>query len=397
MKIAYVTSRYPFPVEKGDKLRAYHQIRGLAQEHEVHVFALTHTAVSKENFEALDKFCASVSTFLIPNYMVPFNTAMALINGLPFQIGYFLDARTKKRFQSELIQLQPDHVIAQLIRTAEYVRNIPFAKTLDYMDTFSFGARQRRLSGPMLLRPFFRWEEKLLSKYERRVYASFNNHTIISSQDRDRLPLPYQQSVVVTPNGVDTSYFLPANPEKEWTVLFVGNMGYLPNVKAAEFLVRHVMPVIWKQRPDATVCIAGARPSKRVRRLAGRKITVTGWVDDIRENYARSEIFLAPMFSGMGLQNKILEAMAMEKPCVTTAIVNNAIGAEPGVHLAVGNSAQEIAGLVLRLLDDPAKMKAIGEAAREFVMLKFSWEEQNQMLNTLITQKNASKSEAILV
>jgi sugar transferase (PEP-CTERM/EpsH1 system associated) len=397
MKIAYVTSRFPFPVEKGDKLRAYHQIRSLSRKHDVYLFALTHSPVSKEHFNALEQFCAGVSTFLIPQYRMPFNTVISLMNGLPFQVAYFLDFTVKKQFQSELIQLQPDHVIAQLIRTSEYVRNIPFRKTLDYMDAFSFGAKQRRLTGQFLLRPFYQWEEKLLRKYERRVYASFDHHTIISNQDRDRLPLPYQKSVLVTPNGVDTKYFSPYESKSIWTVLFVGNMGYLPNVEAAEFLVKRVMPVVWKQRPEATVCLAGARPNRRVRHLVRHNVHVTGWVDDIRESYAQSEIFVAPMFSGMGLQNKILEAMSMTKPCVTTAIVNNAIGAQPGVHLALGNSAQEIAGQVLKLLHDTKRAHDMGNVARQFVKLDFSWDEQNKMLDSLITEKKECKKEETAV
>ncbi len=397
MKIAFVTSRFPFPVEKGDKLRAYHQIRSLSLKHEVHLLALTHCPISHEDLKSLGQYCTSVSTFLIPRYRIPLNAVMAMMNGLPFQVGYFLDSRVKKKFQSALIKLQPDHVIAQLIRTSEYVRNIPFAKTLDYMDAFSFGAKQRALSGQIFLRPLYQWEEKLLRNYERRVYGSFDHHTIISIQDRDRLPLPYQKSVLVTPNGVDTEYFAPFETTKKWTVLFVGNMGYLPNVEAAEYLVKRVMPVIWKEHPQATVCLAGARPSRRVRHLESKNVHVTGWVDDIRESYAQSEVFVAPMFSGMGLQNKILEAMSMTKPCVTTAIVNNAIGAEPGLHLALGNSVQEIGGQVLKLLMDQKKRNDMGNAARKFVELNYSWDEQNKLLDSLITQRKANKKEITVV
>lgn len=397
MKIAYVTSRFPYPVEKGDKLRAFHQIRSLARNHEVSLFALTHTPVSQEHLKPLEEYCTDIFTFRIPRYKMPFNTFRSLMNGLPFQVGYFLDQGMKKKFQSELIKLQPDHVIAQLIRTSEYVRNIPFSKTLDYMDAFSFGAKQRSIGGQILLRPLYRWEENLLRKYERRVYASFDHHTIISHQDRDRLPLPYQKSVIVTPNGVDTEYFSPYKAKSKWTVLFVGNMGYLPNVEAAEYLVRRVMPIIWQQHPEATVCLAGARPSRRVRQLARSNVLVTGWVDDIRESYAQSDIFVAPMFSGMGLQNKILEAMSMTKPCVTTAIVNNAIGAEPGIQLAVGNSAQEIAGQVLKLLLDVKRANEMGQVARQFVKSNFSWDEQNKTLESLISEKKAIKKEATIV
>lgn len=388
MKIAYVTSRYPFPVEKGDKLRAYHQLKGLSEVHEVHLFALTVDHVSEEQINALSDICASVNVFELKRWKIPFNVALGVLNGLPFQVAYFFDSGLKEQMQSAIIRLQPDHIVAQLIRTSEYVRNLPFDKSIDYMDTFSFGAKQRSMAGPLLMRPVYGLEHRLVTKYEQHIYAAFDHHYIISEQDRDRLPLPYPKSVKVIPNGVDTAYYTERDTgAAKWDILFVGNMGYRPNVEAAEFLVRRVMPLVWNEAPDATVGLAGARPSPLVKRLAGKRVVVTGWVDDIRNCYASSSVFAAPMFSGMGLQNKILEAMAMGTPSVTTSIVNNAIGAEPGKEIAVANSAPEMAHMILRLLRDRATAESIAKAARTFVVRRYDWGVQNKHLLNLISEQ----------
>ena len=396
MKIAYITSRYPFPVEKGDKLRAFHQIKGLARHHDVYLFALTDDEVSPEQRKALQDYCKDIFIYPVQKWKRLFNIARAVTYGLPFQVGYFFDQSTRRRMVREIIQVQPDHVVAQLIRTTEYVKHLPFRKTMDYMDVFSFGAAQRSANGPFLQRPFYAYEKRLVSKYEQRIYASFDRHMIISHQDRDRLPLPYPESVAVVPNGVDTNYYTPQKSSNQWTVMFVGNMGYEPNVEAAEFLVRRVMPIVWKANPSATVCLAGARPDPRVRRLASERVTVTGWVRDIRDYYAAARIFVAPMFSGMGLQNKILEAMAMGKPCVTTTIVNNAIRAVPGEQISVGNSAPEIANQVVKFLEHPAAAEEMAVKGRDFVREHFDWSAQHELLRRLVTANEHQHQEVSL-
>ncbi len=385
MRIAYITSRFPYPVEKGDKLRAYHQIKGLAKAHDVHLFAVSHKRPSTADIEQLKAICSSVHIYEISKWRAFLNVILGVFRGLPGQVGLFYDGGVKRSMYADIGRLQPDHIIAQLIRTSEYVKSMPFTKTLDYMDAFSIGMAQRKTSA-FLLRPLMYWEEVLVRKYERRIYAAFDHHTIISIQDRDRLPLPYPDSVRVVGNGVDTDFFRPDHiAGRTWDVLFVGNMGYKPNVEAAVVLAEQIMPLVWNEMPDATLCLAGARPSQTVSRLAGDRVIVTGWIDDIRDAYNAGSILVAPMYSGMGMQNKILEAMAMELPCITTAIVNNAIGAQPGKHLIVGNSAMEMANQILRLIQDRSLRQQIGREARNFVSDNFTWEAQNKTLESLIT------------
>ncbi len=130
--------------------------------------------------------------------------------------------------------------------------------------------------------------------------------------------------------------------------------------------------------------------------LQGKRVVVTGWVDDIRDCYASSRVFAAPMFSGMGLQNKILEAMAMGTPSVTTSIVNNAIGAEPGKEIAVANSAPEMAHMILRLLRDKSAADTIAKAARSFVESRYDWGVQNKHLLNLISEREEIPEQATI-
>ncbi len=386
MKVAFITSRFPYPIEKGDKLRAYHHIRYLSRKYAVHLFAITHAPVSRTEIEALEKYCATVHVYPVRRWLLPLFVLGGWLRGLPLQVAYFLDPRAKRRMQTDIIALNPGHIIAQLIRTTEYVRAIPLPKTLDYMDTFSIGAQQRARSGPILLRPFYTMEAGLLRRYERGIYGDFTHHMIISGQDRDRLSLPYRQSVRIVPNGVDIGYFAPLRSVQKWEIVFVGNLGYLPNIEAAEFLIRKVMPLVWSQRPGARVCLVGARPHGRVQRLQSPRVEVTGWVDDVRPYYAAGSTFVAPIFSGMGQQNKILEAMAMGRPCVTTAMVDNAIAAGAEEALRTAESPQEFAAVIMELIDRPEMAERIAQNARKFVTEQFSWSVQTKAYDRMLTK-----------
>ena len=121
MKIVVITSRFPFPLEKGDKLRAYHHIRGLAQEHEVHLISISHQPIRHDDIIELEKFCKSIHVFEIRKLRLLFNLILATIEGLPVQVGYFLDRKLKSQIQNLILQIEPDHVYSQLIRTTENI------------------------------------------------------------------------------------------------------------------------------------------------------------------------------------------------------------------------------------------------------------------------------------
>jgi glycosyltransferase involved in cell wall biosynthesis len=304
-------------------------------------------------------------------------------------VSYFLDRTIKRAVQYHIIQVQPDHVICQLIRAAPYVRALPFPKTLDYMDVFSEGmlqlARKYRLFGF-----FLRQEASRLAAYERTVYKDFDRHTIISRQDRDRLKLATAERVAVVPNGVDerfSSYSAAHEPVHD--IVFVGNLGYGPNIGAATLLVDHIMPGLQASGHPVSILLAGARPSRKVRALGRRPgVTVSGWMTDIREAYAAGRIFAAPMMTGLGLQNKILEAMAMGLPCVTTTMVNNAIGARAGEEILIADDAEGFIGAIVRLLEDSAFRERVAAAGRAFVLANYGWADQVGKLEEVISSKN---------
>lgn len=381
-----LSSRFPYPLEKGDKLRLYHQIRGLSQQHEVVLVALSEHQISKEHQDHVLQFCEKV--YVIP--ISKWNFLSQLTNGIfgsrPFQVLYFYHNRVKRKIKEIALKEDPDHVYCQLIRTTEYGRNLPFAKTVDYMDAFSNGMAKRARKAPAILRPFYKMETNKLAEYEKDIYKDFDNHIIISAQDKQLLGVNYNDEIRVLPNGIDQDYFSfkERNEDCSYDYLFIGNMGYHPNIEAAIFIAKRVMPQIWMKFPEAKLLIAGARPSTAVKALESDKITVSGWMEDIRDAYYNGKIFIAPLFTGIGQQNKILEAMSTGVPCITTKMVNNAIGAVNGESILIAETAADFANQAIKLRMNQGLAKNIAVQAKDKILSKYHWEQHAQQLNEIL-------------
>lgn len=385
MKIVFITSRVPWPLEKGDKLRAYHQLKNLSKKNKIILCAINDTKLHPEAETELKKFCEEIHIYNISKIQIFFNLLRGLFNGLPLQVAYFTSTTAIAKINTLIQEKKPDRIFAQLIRSAEYARyqkNIP--TVLDYMDIFSKGIERRINKVNILWRWLFKMEWKRLLKYEAAVYNDFDASTIISQQDRDLLPLPFSTSIAVIPNGVDTNFFKPFPATKDYELLFNGNMNYPPNIESVVYLVEKVLPIIWKKKPTLRLLISGASPSNEVLALQSEKVTVTGWVDDIRLSFARSKILVAPMQSSIGLQNKLLEAMAMKLPCITTSLSNNALKAIPDSQILVADSPEQFAIQIQLLLDRPEKAAQLAENGYQMVLDRFNWEQCCNLLENTI-------------
>jgi sugar transferase (PEP-CTERM/EpsH1 system associated) len=377
MKLLVLLSRVPYPLEKGDKLRAYHLMARLARKHEVMLCCLSDTPTDPEHIKHLRQFCTYIDVIRVPRWRILLKLVSAVFSRLPFQVAYFHHAKAQKAIDKAIRELQPDHVLCQLVRTTEYVRDHPtLPKTLDYMDTLSKGMERRTRNAPFYMKPLLQAETRRLIQYENLMFDLFDNAIIISAQDREYIYHPLRDRVHVIANGVDTDHFSPQEQEVKYDLVFTGNMNYPPNIDSVIFLVQQVLPIVHRKRPGTNLLISGVSPSPSVRELAKNdpNVTVSGWVKDIRSSYASARIFIAPMQIGTGLQNKLLEAMAMRIPCITSALANNAVGAEPGEEILIGNTPEEYAAHILRLLDDPTERGRLATNGYRFVRERFDWD-----------------------
>lgn len=383
MKLFVLLSRFPYPLEKGDKLRAYHQIRQLSRNNNIILCALTESNPKQSDIDQLKPFCTAIHIIKLNKLTIAINIVKAFFTGKPLQVGYFYSHRAKKKILSLINDSKPDHIFCQLLRVSAYVKDFNIPKTLDYQDVFSAGVARRSKTSPLYMKLILKSEYKRLLRYENMIFDYFDYKTIISTPDRDLIPHPEKDKIVIIPNGVDHDFFHPMEVEKEYDVVFIGNMGYPPNVNAAEYLVKKILPIVHRSRPEVKVMLAGANPHANVVALKSQLVTVTGWVDDIRECYAKARLFIAPMQIGTGLQNKILEAMAMKIPCISSSLANDALNAESGNEILIGDSPEEFASHILNLLENREKAEKIATNGFRFVNKKFDWKAATQKLEEL--------------
>ena len=222
--------------------------------------------------------------------------------------------------------------------------------------------------------------------YERKTTAGyFEFQTIISAQDQNYIAHPDQKQMLVLPNGIDATFFENLDVVQKFDFVFVGNLSYPPNIDAVNYILDNILPLY----PNRTLLVAGAKPSKQIVSKISKvkNCTLLAGMKDIRAAYLQGKIFLAPMQIGTGMQNKILEAMALGIPCITSSLVNNAIQGKQKKHLWVADQIHEIKEGIDWLLLDNNNYKKIQEDAKVFIKNQYQWTEIIARLHKKISSK----------
>lgn len=385
MKLAMILSRFPYPLEKGDKLRAYHQLKELSTKHDVYLFCLTDQNVESLWMDEVKQYCSELHIYQLNRPGIYWNTTKQLFGDKPFQVGYFYHKPIHKKIKAELKRIQPDHIYSQLIRTAEYVKLFPETKkTIDYMDAFGMGMKRRASISKGIRKFLFTMEGKRLTEYENRIFDFFDHHTIISEQDKGHINHPENSKITVIENGISSDFFnFDKNIEPTFELVFTGNMNYPPNVECAEYIAKEILPEL-RKKSTAQLLLSGANPHPRVQSLGQMEgVTVTGWVEDIRDSYAQGKVFVAPLFIGTGLQNKLLEAMAMGIPCVTTPLANNALKAVETEEILIAETKEQFVQKIEELLGNAEMRSSLGKNGRAFVQRNYDWAAATARLSDL--------------
>jgi len=396
VKIFYLTPRVPFPIDKGDKLRAYHQIKHLSEMHEIFLYAIDENAIHNAKDSPLQDFCKGMKIFQLSRIKILRNLVNGVFKSVPFQTSYYYSKEIADDIKIEIKKFQPDVILCQLIRAAKFVEDInDIPKVIDYVDVISKGLERRINKSNLLMKFLLKWEYKRAVKYEKRVAEIFDAQIIITDEDKSLLQFKDKNKVKIIPNGIDFEFFQPVEHPKEYDLFFSGNLSYPPNIDAAEFLVKEIMPIVWKTNPNAKVLIAGASPKKRVLSLASNNIHVNGWTDDIRDYYKTARIFIAPLQIGTGLQNKLLQAMAMKMPCVVSELTQKGVSQEKCDFMLVANEPEEYAEHVNTLLNNSKAEKEISEKGFNYVKHNYEWKkiilDLEKILLNCISKKNGAK------
>jgi sugar transferase (PEP-CTERM/EpsH1 system associated) len=367
MRVLFLTHRLPYAPNRGDRIRAFHLLRSLAREHEVHLVSLVHDAEEASNVEGMRAMAASVVPVRVSRAARLPAAALSLATDRPLTHVLLHSPRIVQELRALVSRARPDVVLAYCTAMARYAVEPPLAGipwVLDMVDVDSEKwTAMGTGKGPLAL--VHAREGRLLRAFERRAMASAFETTIVSERERVLLSrIAPGESAMVVPNGIDLDAFRPGGPAAGNAVIFCGVFNYGPNEQGARWLATEVWPLVRREIPDATLWLVGMHPTKAVRALAqDPSVTVTGAVPDVQPFLWQSAVAAAPLLLARGIQNKVLEALAAGLPCVVTPQVMEGLPApvRPGVIEAAGPDAFA-AGLVklLRLAPDERRRAASG-------------------------------------
>lgn len=386
MNIAVLSSRFPYPLERGDKLRLYHQIRILAQSHDIHLFSISTEVVSNDSSDELRQFCKSIKVIHLSSFDKVINILKACVTKLPFQSGQYYSPKILKNLEDFLIDKNIDLVYCQLVRMTPLALKLDLPVVVDFMDAFSIGMKKRASLSAFPSSLLYDLESNRLKAYESFVALNARAMTIISDQDRKSIDTK-EKNITIVANGIDFNFFKPKEAVKVYDVCFVGNLGYIPNIEASKYLCEKIKPRYKELYGlDLKIILAGARPHHSLSKYIEEGVQLLGWTDDIRDAYLSSKILVAPLFGGTGQQNKILEAMALGIPCVTSTKVNNAIFAKEDVEIMLADEVDEFCHKIKVLLDEPNVYQLVKKNGRDFVKQKYSWKYHTDKLNHIFAE-----------
>lgn len=393
-EILFIAHRLPFPPDRGDKIRSHHILRHLVSLAPVHVATF---ADDEADFVLEAELAALAASYCLRRRTKPLALAavQALASRQPVSLTAFHD-KALAGYVADVLATRP--ISAIYVFSGQMGQYVPesFAGRLivDLVDVDSakfeaYALKRGRLAGWVEKR-----EAKLLAAEEARLAVRAAVTLLISPAEAELLPTPIGADIRALGNGIDSVGFDPAFVQPEPRMLacpgprliFTGQMDYFPNVDAALRVLDRILPLIRAVRPDTTFHVVGRNPVPELLARHGENgCHVWGRVDDIRPWLAAADGALIPLEIGRGVQNKVLEAMAMALPVVVSAEAATGIAGRDGEHFVVANTDEALAEAVLALLDDPPRARALGQAARRFVVDNVSWEAALAPLAGIVT------------
>jgi sugar transferase (PEP-CTERM/EpsH1 system associated) len=374
--------RMPYPPNKGDKIRSYHLLRHLAQHYRVFLGTFVDDADDWRHVPRLEALCAGSHFARLNPLTARMRSLGALLANRSLSLDYYADRGMAAWVDGVMAAQKIDRILVFSSPMAQYAEAYPQARrVVDFCDVDSDKWRQYADKKPWPMSWLYRYEARQLLRYERKVARDCDASLFVSKPEADlfrRLAPESDAKIGFFNNGVDTEYFSPEraydNPYSTATraLVFTGAMDYWPNVDAVQWFAAEVFPRLLAAFPDARFYIVGARPTPAVQALAQLAgVVVTGTVPDVRPFIFHAALAVAPLRVARGIQNKVLEAMAMAKLVVLSPQALEGIEATPGTDLLLAADAGQFVATISACLADPDG--TLGAAARENVERQYSW------------------------
>ncbi|WP_158100612.1 TIGR03087 family PEP-CTERM/XrtA system glycosyltransferase [Neiella marina] len=394
--LLYLCHRIPYPPNKGDKIRSFNQLAYLSQHFDVYLGCFVDDPSDMGYTKELSKYVKGM-------YVLPLNKRHATFRGVlrmgrrrPITLPYYFDPKMAQWVNNTIAKFAIRNVLVYCSSMAQYVDSPQYQRlnrVIDFVDLDSDKWRQYAKKQNFPMSWVYNREFRTLLAYEQQLTEHFDASVFISSNEIELFcklsSISSHSRIHAVSNGVDLEFFDPkavtdsTDQQHTPTVVFTGAMDYWANIDAVRWFVKHVWPYVTKQVKNARLMIVGSNPSDKIIELgAFPNIEVTGKVDDIRSYIRAGWVSVAPMRIARGVQNKVLEAMAMEIPVVATSLAMEGLAKTNGCNVAIEDNEQHFANAVVAGL----KKRQIATENRQWVVKNYRWEEQLQHLKTLLTR-----------
>lgn len=392
-RLAVLASRFPYPVEKGDKLRLYHQLKQMSSDYDIYLFALVDESLESEHIVKVDQYCAKVFVYRDRTLHRSLRVIRNYMNRWPAQVRYFYSTQIHKDFLKDFYTINADVIYCQLYRMAPYLIGIQAPKVLDVMDSFgAIATLHADHSRRWYDRMFWRRERHLIKRYEKNLMKQFDHFTVISERDAETLDFQSSRQVSIVRNGIDVDYFQAYRGDHaipEYDLSFIGNLDYKPNKEGVRYLIKEILPV-FRQNNYKIKILIGGKGADNLNKVYGNipEVTFHDWYDDIRDAYYSARIFVVPLFLGSGMQNKVLEALACDRPVICTShVINGMPMLKDNVYIA--DRPEVFFEEYIRMLKEESEPI---EQSGTLTVLKneLTWEAQGTILNEILddTRRN---------
>jgi len=403
VRVLFLAHRIPFPPNKGDKIRAFNVLKYLTKRHEVYLACLVDDESDLQFVPEIDQRVNRLVFDRIRPRVKKLLALRGLLQSCPITVGYFYTPVLQRQVDDIIDAVDIDAFVCSSSPMAEYLFRSRHAdakiragiKVMDLIDVDSYKWWQYAEQSPVWTSWIYRYEAEYLAEYEKRIARIFDHVLVVSEQEKSLFPGGGNTpNLKAMSNGVDLEFFksdqlgthVPARP----TLVFTGAMDYRPNIDGIRWFVESVFPRIQVAVPGVELLIVGNKPTPEVVRLGRvRGVVVTGFVEDVREYLARASVCVVPLRVARGIQNKVLEAMAMGRAVVCTPQAHEGIRATSGKELVVAEGTDDFSAATIDLLSDQGKAERLGLAARQCVEREYSWEDNLRLLDRILPVSSA--------
>jgi sugar transferase (PEP-CTERM/EpsH1 system associated) len=379
VKILTLISKFPWPLTDGAVIRDFNLLREASKRHDVSLLCFLFKPNDRENYHALRPYCKKIVgiDLVRPKWRTMSNAGKSLVGADPFITREYWRPEMARALEKFVDEEHIDVIHSHFLHMSQYVdhkRSAAFVHDAHNLEHVLW-ERMARTTGNLAKKAFIHSQYGKLVRLQQNVARASEKCVVLSDEDRAEYQRICPEADVTTvPNGADVDYWTPRdNGVEPASILYFGNLSWPPQADAAIYFHDKILPLVRQRMPDVKFCIAGQNPPDAVKALASDRVTVTGFVPDMREYVARASVVVMPLRAGAGTKHRVFQALCMKKPVVCTPVAAEGIALTDGETAMLADDPETFARATVSLLQDAALRQKLGERGRQLVLDRYDW------------------------